>query len=176
MEKVKQKVFVVDRFSPKKFFDEEGFICEFQDSKNDIVETTQGLIRNDKVKNVWFCILTDPDKITRLKKLKSFGKTILEVDAVPLMNKVNNLTFTSDPNKLSPETAQRMVDQKLDEYKKQVNLEKEQMLKDSRRYAELFSKVSKKGGGYIANADPTLINEFEQLKEKLGIEEVPEAV
>jgi hypothetical protein len=179
-------IFITNRFGPKILYDKEGLIGKFTDTKNDILETNEGLIRNDMIKNVWYMVLEDQALIDRVKATSSFqNKIIQETDSEPMIGKVNNLKSVSDPNAYNPEATKRMIEEsarklnaennmKLAAERKNMEAEKEQMIADSRRYAVLYSQITKKNGGYVANADPELIKEFEQLQQKLGIEEPKE--
>lgn len=170
MTESKKVVFITNRFGAKKLHDSQGLIGEFVDSKNDIIETEEGLKKNAKIENLWFLAFdaeADAEKIERVRKLKSFGTAIQETDSVPIIGQINTLRATSDPNKVSAEAVLKIAE----EQQKKFDSERGQLAKDSKRYGQLFAQICKNGGGYIANADPTLIAEFEDLKNKLGINE-----
>lgn len=182
MEKINNKpagIFTTNRYGPKILIDEQGEICRLQDSKSDIVETAQGLLRNDKMESVWFVVLFDKDKADRVRNLRSFGKTILEAESAPMINQYQHLTRTPMPGQVNVEEirAQAQSDAKklIEDNNKKLELEKKQIATDSRRYAILSSKLRTKGGKYIANADPNEIKELESLEVKLGMEELEEA-
>ncbi|MFA5715248.1 MAG: hypothetical protein WC998_05890 [Candidatus Paceibacterota bacterium] len=164
-------IFVTNRHGVKVLHDKEGLIGKFTDSKNDIVETDEGLKKNSKIENIWFLAFDeeiDTDKIARVRKLKSYGSSITETKNEITVAQLNNLRQTNDPNKMTPEVIRKIASE---EAKAQYDNDKRQYQIDMRRYGQLFSTICKNGGGYVKDADPALIKEFEELKAKHEIEE-----
>lgn len=166
-------IFTTNKLGPKILIDELGEICRFQDSKSDVMETQQGLVRNDKAESVWFAVLFDKEKAERVRKLKNFGTTFLEVESVPMVNQFQNLKAVSNPNLINIEgireqakqDAQKMIAETL----KTNEEERKQLIADTRRYGILSSQVLTKNGKYTVGVTKELKEEFELLEEKLGI-------
>lgn len=167
-------IFTTNKFGAKILIDEQGEICRFQDSKSDVMETQQGLVRNDKADSVWFVILYDEDKADRVRKLKNFNSTILEVESAPMINQFQNLRSVSNPNIVNIEAireqakqdAQKMI---TDAFKKNET-ERAQLIADTRRFGVLSAQILTKNGKYQVGTKKELIEEFELLESKLGIE------
>lgn len=166
-----KKIYVTDKLSPKIIHDDQGYLCTFTDTKDNILRVNEGLEKNDSMPNVWFVVITDPEKIKRIEALKGFGSVIKEAKAEPIIGQTLNLKSQVGPAAINEAQIRQQATQQA---QVQLNKEREQMKADSKRYGELFSKICKNGGGYVVNADPAEVQEFEQLKTKLGIEEKKE--
>ena len=157
MEKV---IFVTDRFGAKVLFDEGGLIGKFKNTNNNIVTGDDGIMRRDsKTKELWVMVLDNEDKIKRAKAYPGFGTAFNIVAKEPVYNTLNNLRTLQEPQ---PEvhTAPSMSD-----------VERKTMQAEMKRYGILYGVICKKGGEYLKDADPQLIAEFEQIKERMGIVE-----
>lgn len=167
-------IFTTNKLGSKILIDEQGEICRFQDSKSDVMETQQGLVRNDKAESIWFVVLYDKEKADRVRKLKTFGTIIIEAESAPMINQYQNLRAVSNPNMLNVEAireqakqdAQKMIADQL----KSNEVEKHQLIADTRRYGVLSSQVLTKTGKFQVGVKEELKKEFELLESKLGIE------
>jgi hypothetical protein len=137
------------------------------------METQSGLVRNDKAESVWFVILYDKDKADRVRKLKIFGTIILEVESAPMINQFQNLRTVTNPNLVNVdairEQAKQDAQKLISDQMKTNEVEKQQLIVDTRRYGTLYAQLLTKNGKYMAGSKKELIEEFEQLEAKLGI-------
>ena len=157
-----KKIYVTDKLSPKIIFDDEGkHLCTFIDTKDNIIQMNEGLEKNDKLPNTWFVVLTDPQKIEKMEHLRGFGTIIKEVSSEPLIGQRLDLRVSVGSSQIDQVELKRSAEKAA----------REQTNKDMARYGQLFAQICKNGGSYMKDADPRLIQEFEQLKLKYGIEE-----
>lgn len=175
------KVFVTNQFGAKQLWDKEGFIGEFRNSNNNVIVADDGIKRRDsRTPELWYMTLSDPELINRAMKYPGFGKMFNVTDKEPVWNTLKNLKTLSDPNAASAVASQTKAIEADMEAKVKAGVESgKEDLKNiykekSRRYAYLFSQVAKKGGAIMKDADPVLVNEFKELQEFLGIDEMPE--
>lgn len=172
---MEKTVFVTNQFGAKVLYDDEGLLGKFKDSHSNIVIGDDG-IRRRVGDSLWYMILEDEKLIERAKKYPGFGTMFNITSNEPVWNTLQNLKTIQDPN--SPAAQAKPIQADIEaQADKKIESIKKQMAVDSRRYGLLFSTICKAGGGYLKDADPVLIAEFEQLKAKLGIEEaeaVPE--
>ena len=167
-------IFVTNQFGPHHMSDDEGLIGTFQNTHNNLMENEAGIkMRNPRVPEMWVMILTDPKKIERAKKYPGFGTSFNITSKEPVYNTITNLRSVSDPNAFNNANTESIRDA-IDKANREKEEFKKQTAIDSRRYAILSSKLIKEGGKYRVDADPALIQEFEALKIKLGIEELAE--
>ena len=156
-----KKIYITDKLSPKVIHDSQGYIGTFSDTKDNVDITNAGLVKNDQKPNTWFLVLTDPDKITRIEAMKGFGTVIREVSAEPLIGAAANLKIMGGSSAIN-EAEIKKTAEKNAQAKTQ---------RDMARYGQLFATICKNGGGYVKDADPVLIQEFETLQKQYGIEE-----
>lgn len=178
-EEKKFTVFVTNQFGAKQLWDAEGFIGKFENSNNNIIIADDGIKRRDsRTPELWYMVLSDAGLIERAKRYPGFGKMFNITEQQPVWNTLNNLKTLSDPNAASAVTNKSKeieADQEA-KIKKGIESGKEDLKnvykEKSRRYAQLFSLVAKKGGAIMKDADPVLVDEFKLLQEELGIEEM----
>ena len=168
-------VFVTNHLGPKVLWDLKGKIGTFKNTNNNVTTADDGVLRRDmKIPGIWCMVLTDPDRIQRMKDYPTFGKDFNITSKEPVWNTVNNLRTLKDPNAASAINADQIkADIMADQQKKQEDFEEKQKQDavDMRRYGNLWSEVCKAGGAFLADADPVLVTEFKELQEKLGINE-----
>jgi hypothetical protein len=164
-------IFVTNQHGAKILHDKDGFIGKFINSQNNVIETDEGLKKNSKIENIWFLAFdenSDADKIERVRKLKSYRSAITETKNEITVAQLNNLRQTNDPNKMTPEAIRKIASE---EATAQYDKDRKQYQADMKRYGQLFAQICKNGGGYVKDADPELVKEFEELKAKHEIEE-----
>jgi len=162
-----KKIYVTDKLSPKVIHDNVGYLCTFINTKDNIIAMNEGLEKNDKMPNIWFVVLTDEEKIKRMESLKGFGTIIKEQSSEPIIGQTLNLR-TAVPGGVNEAQIRQQANK---EAELKYKTDQDQMKKDVTRYGELFAIVGKNGGGTIKGAEPALVQEFKDLKEKLGIKE-----
>jgi len=177
----KKVFFITNKFGCKVLHDSEGKIGTFVDSKSDIIETDEGLKKDSKKESLWFLSFDedlDADKIERVKKLRSFKEGTIQLTYTEVtVGQMNNLKSTTIPGQVNMDSVDKLVTERVQQMSSEndrIKKEHEQLMKDTRRYGELFALIGKNGGGTIISADPKLKAEFEELKNKLGIEEEKE--
>ena len=170
-------IFITNQFGPKRIYDDEGYIGEFKDTFTNIIRGVDDGIKRRAGDAMWVMVLTDPGKIERIRKYPSFLKgAIKEVEKEPVYKTLNNVRTIQDPNSASSILSEALAKNDIEKAKLEKELaiaqsEKQKMAQYSRRYGELYSKIIKADGGYRNSATPDLIQEFEDLKERLGIVE-----
>ncbi len=172
-------VFVTNQQGPKRLWDKDGLIGKFKNSNNNIVTPDDGVPRRDmRVDAIWYMVIDadrDADKVERAKKYPGFGTSFNITDEEPVWNTVSNLRTIQDPNAASAINANQIKADVVAEQQEELENQKRQNATDMRRYGILFSKVCKAGGAFLADADPKLVEEFKQLRDKHGITEEPVA-
>ena len=154
--------FITHDNNAKELWDDEGLIGNFTDAKMNLQIADDGIARRVGV-GTWFMVLEDEKKIERVKKYPGFGTAFKVYEGAGISKVASTLRTLSDPN-----AAVQNNNAELDKLK----ADKLQMQKDSQEYAVLYSKVAKSDGGYVKNAKPEDIARFEELKKKMGLEEV----
>jgi hypothetical protein len=133
-----------------KIFDNEGLVLHFNRMDNNLVKTDAGLTRTSKSDD-WICVLEDESLIERARKIKGYSKVagegeFWEVDSTPTKHSVS----------ITKKFTQAFPDQSPDVVK-------------AVRFGELKGSLFNKSGEPKANADPALLEEYENLKKELGV-------
>lgn len=168
-------IFITDQFGDKKIYDNKGLVGVFKDSYSNVIKGDDGILRRTG-RSLWYMILSDPDKIERAKNYPGFGTSFKLSENEPVWNTLGNIKTLQDPNSMAANMGKMKADitqQVTKTLKADIEAERKQLAIDSKRYGELWSQICKAGGGYLKDADPNLIAEFETLRVKLGIKETP---
>ena len=163
-------VFVTDEFGPKQLLDKDGLIGTFSNTNINIVKGDDG-IKLRVGRQMWVMILTDDALIERVKKLPSFDKSVKLSDKEPVYNTLNNIKTLSDPGASMVANMEQLQNKMREDNEVELKKEKLNLATKTKRYGELFSLVCKAGGGFLKDADETLVQEFKDLQVDLGIAE-----
>jgi hypothetical protein len=144
-------------------------ILEFKSLNDNLVSTATGVQRVGQSK--WACVKqanTEEELavIEVIRKHPHYGVQFYETNSMPAPAKVLSLRESIGQK----DTTDAIVKEALELQKRQLEEEKKVTVQKMKRYAELSAIVQKNGGDIVANADTALVEEFNNLKQELGIE------
>jgi len=139
-----------DRF-PKKVFDKEEKILEFNRQNLNLVKDANGNLIRLKKSDSWICVITEERLIEKVKKHPSLGSKFWIVNKVP----------TKDSEAATIIRSGAVSSGEMDASIKAMKAK-------AMKFGELKAKVLKSDGTFLASATPNQIEEFKSLEEELN--------
>lgn len=136
-----------DRFA-KKIFNGNTKILDFNRLNLNLSRDQAGNLIRLKESDSWVCVLTDPELIKQAKEHPSFGKSFWKIDRIP--TKKDRTTIVRKAIVSSEST---------------LNLT--ELKNKAKRLGVIESKIILQDGSYSKNAESSLVEEHERLKQEL---------